>query len=331
MRPGAQTIALLASPLNCTLLRSLADGPQRQTELRRVAGFPAHTTLRAHLKALSDAGAIARYRRNRFPGALEFQLTDAGSELSTVTDSLQSWLGKAPGGPLELGSDTAKTAIRALAEGWSTSILRALAAGPLSLTELDHIIGSLSYPSLERRMAAMRLSDQIEAKGSDGRGTPYTVTRWLRQGVAPLTVATRWERRHLADKAPPLTRIDSEAAFLLAVPLLRLPADMSGSCRMSMEISNGARSTLAGVLVDVKQGRVASCATRLRGTPDAWASGSAEAWLTALVEADCDSLELGGDGRLARTFLQGLHRELFGDASAASGTAYGSSPVSWSS
>ncbi|HXS47363.1 MAG TPA: winged helix-turn-helix transcriptional regulator, partial [Solirubrobacterales bacterium] len=141
-RSGAQTLALLASPLNILILRALSEGPKRQTELRRVAGAPAQTTLRAHLQGLSEIDAIVKSRRNRFPGVLEFELTEAGRDLLSVTTALGRWLRCAPEGPLELGSDAAKAAVKALADGWSTTMLRALAAGPLSLTELDHIIGS---------------------------------------------------------------------------------------------------------------------------------------------------------------------------------------------
>lgn len=311
-RSGAQTLALLAAPLNSQIVCALADGPKRQTELGRAAGSTSQTTLRAHLKELSSLGLIIRQRRNHFPGALEFELSDAGEDLLSVARTLEHWLGCAPDLPLELGSSAAKAAIKALADGWSTTMLRALAAGPLSLTELDHIIGSLSYPSLERRLGAMRLADQVEAREGDGRGTPYAVTRWLRRGVAPLAAATRWERRHLPAETPPVTPIDTEAVFLLSIPLLQLPPDLSGSCRMAVEIPNGDRRHLAGVLIDVKKGRIVACATRLHGNPDAWASGSTEAWLAALIEADVDGLELGGDGRLARTFLDALNQALFG-------------------
>jgi len=122
----------------------------------------------------------------------------------------------------------------------------------------------------------------------------------------------RWVPLHLPQETAPITRIDTEAGFLLALPLLRLSDEQSGSCRMAMEIQNGGGG-LAGVLVQVREGRVVSCATRLQGSPDAWASGPASAWLAALIEADKDGLELGGDGQLARSLLDGLHEALLGD------------------
>lgn len=314
-RSGAQTLVLLAMPLNCLILRALSEGSKQQAELRRETGSPAQTTLRAQLKRLVEIGALEKRRRDRFPGVLEYELTAAGRDLLFVAATLDRWLDRAPDGPLPLGGIAAKATVKALADGWSTTMLRALAAGPLSLTELDGIIGSLSYPSLERRLAAMRLTGQAEACRGDGRSRPYAVTEWLRRGVAPLAAAARWERRHLPRSTAPIGRLDTEAAFLLAVPLLRLPAEMSGSCRMAATMPNGKEQRLAGVVVELEGGRVVSCDAQLRGRPDAWALGSTGAWLDAVIEHDTERLELGGDCGLTRELLDGLHGALFGVAS----------------
>jgi DNA-binding HxlR family transcriptional regulator len=311
MRSGAQALSLLAVPLNCFILGALREGPMEQGELRQGAGSPAQSTLRAQLKRLAEIGAIAKHRRNRFPGILEYELAPPGHDLLFVAGVLERWLGDAPGGPLALGGNPAKAAIKALAEGWSTTMLRALAAGPLSLTELDQVIGSLSYPSLERRLGAMRLSGQVESRPGDGRGTPYAVTEWLRRGIAPIAAAARWERRHLPRATTPIARIDVEAIFLLTLPMLRLSTDMSGVCRMAAEIPNGQGRRLAGVMVEVEEGQIASCATQLRGNPSAWALGPPLAWLNAVIERDSDRLELGGDGDLTRALLGALHETLF--------------------
>jgi DNA-binding HxlR family transcriptional regulator len=310
-RSGAQTLALLSSHRVFLILRSLSAGPQRQAELRREAGFPAQTTLRAHLRELEEIGAIVKRRRSAFPGTLEYELQKPGSELLFVADSLERWLAQAPALPLGLGADSAKAAIKALVEGWSTTMLRALAARPLSLTELDKVIAGLNYPSLERRLGAMRQAGLVEALPANGHGTPYAVTEWARQAVAPLTAAARWECRHAPEGAAPVGRLDAEAGFLLAAPLLRLSAELSGGCRLAVEIPNGAESRLAGALVELEAGRVHSCTSRLQGDPEAWVSGTSAAWMGAIVEADTDRLEMGGDRHLARAVVEGLSRALF--------------------
>ncbi len=310
-RSGAQTLLLLAAPIGVHILRALADGSQRQAELRAATGYPAQTTLRAQLRRLMEINTIERERRNRFPGVLEYKLTPAGRDLLFVLAVLERWLKQAPQGPLEAGGNEARAAVKALAEGWSTTILRALAAGPRSLTELDSIIGALSYPSLERRLGAMRIVGQLEAIAGSSRGTPYVVTDWLRSGIAPLAAASRWERVHLARHTVPIGRLDIEAAFLLAIPLLTVPTKEEASCRLAAEIGSSNGRRLAGAMVSVRQGRIASCTTRLQGNPDAWALGSPAAWLGAVIEGDHTGLELGGDGHLARSLIDGLHESLF--------------------
>lgn len=311
VRSGAQTLTLLAAPINFLVLQALEEGPQPQAELRRVAGSPAQTTLRAQLNRLVEIGAILKHRRDRFPGVLEYELTPAGQELVLVAKAIERWLANSPEGPLTPGTSAAKAPIKALAEGWTTAIVRALAAGPHSLTELNQIIGSLNYPAIERRLAAMRLAGQIKARPGNGRGTPYAVTDWLRQGMAPLAAAARWERRHLPKETTPISRVDVEAGFLLAVPLLRLTTDIIGSCRLGVEITNGKGHGLAGVLVEIDRGRIVSCTTRLDGHPDTWILGPSTAWFSALIENDTDNLEIGGDGHLGRALTDGLHRALF--------------------
>jgi hypothetical protein len=45
---------------------------------------------------------------------------------------------------------------------------------------------------------------------------------------------------------------------------------------------------------------------------DAWAAGPPNAWFRAAIEADPNHLELGGDRRLARTLVDGIYGELYG-------------------
>lgn len=303
---------MLATPINVYVLQALAEGPRSLVDLRREAGSPPQTTMRGHLRTLAQTDVLVRRRRNDFPGSLDFELTPVGHELWAVAQVVNAWLRAAPEGPLTLGSGAARSAVKALVEGWGTSMVRALAARPLSLTELNGLISGLSYPSLERRLGAMRLAGLIERIPGRGRGTPYTVTGWMRQAIAPLGVAARWERLHAATETVPIKRLDAEAAFLLVIPLLRLPADLSGSCRLAVEVgsANGAER-LAGVLVGVEEGRIVSCVASVRGHADAWVSGSSPAWLRAVIEQDAELLEMGGDCALAQALLDGLHGTLF--------------------
>jgi DNA-binding HxlR family transcriptional regulator len=275
--------------------------------LCRLVGSPPQTTLRKHLQALDRLGVISKRRGPKFPGAVDYELAGPGRDLLQVAAVLQAWLDASEDGPLTLGALGSKGAIKALVEGWSSTLIRAFAGRALSLTELDALISGLSYPSLERRLASMRMVGLVRRCPGRGRGTPYVVTEWLRLAVAPLAAAVRWERQHAPEETTPVGRLDIETAFLLSVPLVQLPSEHSGVCRLATEITGGGERRLAGVLVGIEEGSVAYCRARLEGSATAWASGSTTAWLRAVLEHETDALEVGGDSELAYELVAGIN------------------------
>ncbi|HYJ21919.1 MAG TPA: winged helix-turn-helix transcriptional regulator [Solirubrobacterales bacterium] len=303
-------MSLLAMPINAAVLEALASGPTSLAELSRAAGRPSQSTLRIRLRELAELGILTRNRLDGFPRSLDYELTAAGRQLLQVVELLRNWLSQCPGESLGFGTQAARAAINALVDAWSSTMIRALAAKPLTLTELDQLIVGINYPTLERRLGALRRLGQIKAVRSSGPGTPYTVTDWLRFSTAPLAAAARWERLNAADELPPIGRLDIEAAFLLTLPTLELPENLSGSCRLTVETRGQGERGLAGVRVEVVAGRVTSCVTNLEGQADAWGTGSAGAWIAAALENDRNRLELGGDCDLAAALVDGLHRTM---------------------
>lgn len=306
-RAGSQALAILATPPNVAILKTLAKGPCQLVDLRRQAGLP-QTTMRGQIKALKEVGVLEGRRQNGFPGNVEYELTDRGRQLLGVGKILARWLEEAPTGLLSLGSPAAKIAVNALLGGWSSNMLRALAARPLSLTELDSLITTFNYPALERRLSAMRFAGQVEAMPGNGRGTPYGATTWVRRAVAPLAAAAHWERPGTGGAVSVGSR-DVEAAFLLVLPLLRLSSGSSGQCRLVAEVPGNEGRKLAGAMVKVNEGAIVSCVSRLEGDASAWASGSARDWLEALISGGIDLLEIGGDCQLATELVERMQTD----------------------
>jgi DNA-binding HxlR family transcriptional regulator len=315
VRAGAHALTLLSVPLNVQVLTALEDGPMALTDLRRATGSPPQTTTRKHLRTLTDLGVLERHQEPGFPGGVDYQLSSSGMELVEVARVADSWLRSAPDGPVELGSFAAKNTIKALVDGWTSTVVRALAARPLSLTQLSRLISTVNYPSLERRLAAMRLTGQIAScDNSEGRSRPYTATPWLRSAIAPLASAARWERRFAAQEATPMAPIDVESSFLLTLPLLKLPEYLNGTARLAAELRRADGSTFhAGALARVEAGRIVSCSSRLEGRVDTSSSGTIGGWLAAAVKGELDELEISGDAELAHSLVEGLHAALFGD------------------
>lgn len=312
-RAGSAVLALFSVPLNALVLRALADGPKRLTGLRAELGGPAQSTLRGILAKLVEIGALTRGLGGK-SSVLAYELTPLGEDLLFAADAVEGWLGLAPDGPIGLESTPAKVAIKALVGGWASTVVRALAARPLTLTELDRLIDGYTYPALERRLSAMRHAGQIELSESDNgkKGRQYRVSPWLRLGIGPLTVAARCERKHMASATAPITRIDVESAFLLVAPLLELNPGTSGVCQLAVEAGSGDdRHPWAGAQVALEKGSVDSCVALIEPQPENSVTGPAAAWLDAVIGRAPELLCFAGDADLGREVVGGLHDVLF--------------------
>lgn len=316
VRAGGTVLSLIAGPLCVPILRAHLDGRLRLPDLRERIGGAAQTTLRGQVGNLRGIGALERHVLSGMPYTVENELTDVGRGILAVARVVEAWLARAPQGPIALGSEPAKGAIRALVGGWGSTMLRALAARPLSLTELSSVIPEISYPSTERRLSAMRAARQVEVLPGDGAaGRPCVVTEWTRQAVGPLVIAGRCECRHMAETTEPLTRIDIEAAFLLAIPLVTLPEAMTGSCLLAvntgMADGDESKRSIAGVHVEVDSGDISSCTSGMEREPRIWALGTVDSWLDAIVDGRLDRLRFGGeDTQLSKAVIVSLHAAL---------------------
>ncbi|MGN6258785.1 MAG: winged helix-turn-helix transcriptional regulator [Solirubrobacterales bacterium] len=308
LRAGGTALTLLSSSLNLEVLRTLAEGPQPLQELMHRLGFPPRSTMRLYLRTLEQFGTVERKSRNEFPTSVDYGIRPGGEALLELAEILQAWISHSPAGSTELGSTAARSAIKALVEGWGSNVVRALATRPLSLTELNGLIPRISYPSLERRLTAMRQVNLLEVQRTSGRSSPYEVTDWLRMAVAPVTAAIGWERRYAADATPDLRRLDVETAFLLAAPLMHLGEGVNGSCRLAVEVHDGVSPLFAGVIVFVEKGEVTSCLPSLDGEAEAWISGDLPAWVGRMNGASVGELEIGGDKQIAQPLMDALRR-----------------------
>lgn len=301
---------LLSVPLNFHVLEALEDEELSLADLSRAVGHPPATTMRGYLRTLTELELIERRQEADFPSSVSYAITRSGERLLGVGEVLQHWLHSAPHGPISLGTTAAKSAIKALVDGWCSSIVRAIAARPLSLTELNRLLPQLSYPTLERRLAAMRRVGLLEARpNGSGKGSLYRAMPWLCAAVAPLSAAAGWEQQCLATPAP-IGRIDVESAFLLSIPLIQLPAELSGSCRLSVELRGGPAPEYAGVTVAIEEGRTVSCVTRLGGEADAWVGGAPLDWLRWVNGRSDHQVDLGGDTSCALALADGLREAL---------------------
>ncbi len=233
-----------------------------------------------------------------------------GGEMLFVAFTLERWLRNRPNGPLQIGPE-ATGAIATLVCCWSATVTHALAGQPLTLSELERDVVSLNPETLDEHLQAMVRTEMVEARPDSGGETRYAVTDWLREGVAPLSAAARMERRHLEQDTASPDILDVEAAFQLALPLVKLPSDLAGPCRLGVQIP-GDGALMVGATVEVEAGRVISASPLLDEDAETFATGSPIDWLDTLVEPSAGRIKLGGDARLAGALIDGLYEVLFG-------------------
>jgi DNA-binding HxlR family transcriptional regulator len=235
------------------------------------------------------------------------------SELLYVSRVLREWLRKSPTGPLRLREEESSMALAALVSGWGSTVVHALSGAALTLEELESATGAVRPEVLAARVEAMEDVGLLEPLEGAGGETRYAATRWLRQAIGPLAAAARLERRQEDEDAAPPDVLDVGAAFLLTLPLLELPTDLGGCCRLGVQMPSEDLA-MAGATAQVENGHVVFADPALHPEPETWATGSPIGWLDTLVEPGEHEVAFGGeDQRLPESLVAGLHEELFGE------------------
>lgn len=308
LRAGSRVLLLLADPASVLILRRLACGPLESTELLDRIDYVSRSTYFDRMRSLEELSLVARRRRADVPPVTDCRLTGSGRRLLPVADFLDAWLGIAPQGSLELGQAYATAAIKALAVGWGSTLLRWLAERPRSLTELEQLVkgfGSRKVERITRDLAKAGLAERAAVKG---RLSFYEVTPWGRQAAGPLRAAIRWERYEIPEQSAPVTSIEAEGGLLLALPLIELPADVNGTCALLVDADGSETQSLAGAVMRLMGGRPVSWKPTARPTllADCWIRGTTLAWLGAAGNADSADLRSGGDTELAEEVIVAL-------------------------
>ena len=243
------------------------------------------------------------------------QLTGKGEEMLFVSETIERWLRRCPQGPLELGLAGAR-ALAPMVLSWSATLTHALASGPLTLAELERALAAVLDPeALEQQLESMVNSGQAEALYGSGRAPTYALTDWGREAISPIVAAVRYEQRHPENDVLAPDVFDVEAAFEMALPLLRLPGELRGTCRAGVRLPGAEGEDLvAGSTVEVENGRITATSPLLDRLPETWATGTPLEWSETVIDPAAASLDTGGDVELAQGLIEALHERLFGDS-----------------
>lgn len=218
------------------------------------------------------------------------------------------WLVESPEGATRWGEKRARETTIALADGWASTVVHRLAVEPLTLDGLDREILHLDRDEIEACLEPMGRNGLVESRPGDGE-TLYALTEWGRGGIVSLIASARLEQ--MAADPDPVEAIDVQAAFGLALPMLRLRGDLSGACELTVDVGGLDDPRPAAVTAHFEGGRLAAWRPGADESPDARIAGALGGWFRAVIEGRFDRLAAEGDVRLATAILEGLHEHLF--------------------
>ena len=97
--PVCLTAEIICGKWTLLLVRDLAEGCSRFSELERSLAGISPRTLSLRLRALEEAGIVERHTYAEVPPRVEYALTDKGKALLPIIDDMRSygekWLGAA--------------------------------------------------------------------------------------------------------------------------------------------------------------------------------------------------------------------------------------------
>ena len=89
--PVLATARIVAGKWTLLVLRDLAEGPRRFSELERSLCGISPRTLSIRLRSLEEEGIIERHEFSEMPPRVEYRLTAKGSHLVPIVDAMRQY------------------------------------------------------------------------------------------------------------------------------------------------------------------------------------------------------------------------------------------------
>lgn len=302
-RIGTLTLRMLGDPLNAQILEAMAGEPSdplRAAELLDTVQEAAAADNGDDLEAAEQEGEEPEPEDIHTKHAI----TAAGLQTLAVRKLLESWLARHPGGALPADGEAAQEAVETLAESWGSGLLHPLAERPRTARELRDAAGGRGE-RLEANLASMLRHGLLERAG--GEAELYAISDWLREASGAIFLAVHIERLQQTTPVrvkPP----DADALFQLSLPLLRLPGEGPGACRLEVPM----RGAVAGATAHVAEGGAVSCEPLGEDDVEVRAAGSLDEWFSAVVDGGVERLRMEGDIRLPAAIAMAMHERLIG-------------------
>lgn len=288
------------------ILAALTVRPLRTRELTdRVSGCAPRTVYR-HASKLARQGLILREEEGDVPLSVTYRLSERGWELWRLLEAhAPGVLSRGSAG----GDDRRWPSLALLGDMWASGWMTVLSFGPRSPTELSELTSGMSFHQVNRRVQLLRSRNLLCESAHAGRGKRYRLSEGARRTVALVAGIGRWRERHgVAGRQRGLTGPEAATVLRVALPLAETSAPPGTQIMLGVV---GARRADGGRGSEVLQARVEDGATLFwdfesERPADAWAAGTVDVWLAALLDGDRNRMRMGGEVELLETLLNAL-------------------------
>jgi DNA-binding HxlR family transcriptional regulator len=315
--PVAVLLKVLGTGVAGQILAALAPGPLRTRSLTDRISECAPRTVYRHAGRLAEQGLIVREEEGGVPSVVTYRLSEGGRELFRLLDAHASHaLCRTPAGT----EDGWWTSLALLGEMWSSGWVAELSSESRSPTELSEMTPGMSFHQVNRRVHLLRARSLLCERAHPGRGKRYELAENARQKMALIAGIGRWRERHgVARKQCGLTGPEAATVLRVALPLTNLREYAGARIKLGVV---GARDAGGGrgskvLLVEVGRDGSPRCGDAVDSPADAWAAGTVDLWLSALIDGDRSRMRAGGDVAAFEACLTGLRAVLWnGDENA---------------
>jgi DNA-binding HxlR family transcriptional regulator len=308
----ASVLGLIGAGAAGPILMALGHRPLRTQSLTKHIGNCAPRTVYRHVGRLAEQGLVVRRDEGSVPSIVTYRLSKSrGRELFRLLSRYTSRPLLHGGAPTDAEG---WTVLALLGEMWGSGWIAALAEEARTPTELSELTPGMSFHQVNRRLQILRSRGLLAAASHSGRGRRYKLTPAARRAMALVAGIGRWrERQGLVEKQHGLTVPEMTALLRTVVPSIKMPQHAGRQIKLGIAGPTNRPEEKGSEILLVKCGRDGTLrfGAAGEGPPEAWAAGTIDIWLAALVDGNRGRMRVGGELKLVDDCLKKLGETLW--------------------
>ncbi len=280
----------------------------------RIPTFAPRTIYR-HARRLTELKLIEREEIPGVPSTVIHSLSDpAGKDLVRLIDAYAKVTLPPHSNPRTDPSLWGSLGL--IGEMWGYSWIEVLSYGGHSVTDMTELTKGMTFHQVTRRIHQLVSWGLVYESSARGQRKRYQLSDRTRKAMALIAGLGRWRQQHLLGGQEGGLNVSEMATVLrTSLPLLELPDHQNTNIQLGIVGTTGndgdrGSETLMG---RVSPGGGMRC---IKGKPssDAWALGTVDTWLAALLDGDRGRLRVSGDLDFVDHCLKQLHGTLWAPA-----------------